>query len=235
MEGNLLGERDKLRGAAHKVGDVADAACPQQLVAVGNGVAHVARVVGVGTHGDHLAAQLVEGGENLCVVGGRAGVVQAGVDFDAPTGLDGAAENLPDDVLVPVQADGLVIGAPVHYASPAGAMLSFLDRMFFAGSKNFAHKPGACVTSARRAGTTASLDVLSKYLTISQMPLVSAHYWPMVHGGSPEEVRQDAEGMQVMRRLGDNMAWLLRCIEAAKEKGIEPPAPEKRVWTNFIR
>ena len=133
------------------------------------------------------------------------------------------------------QADGLVIGAPVHYASPAGAMLSFLDRMFFAGSKNFAHKPGACVTSARRAGTTASLDVLSKYLTISQMPLVSAHYWPMVHGGSPEEVRQDAEGMQVMRRLGDNMAWLLRCIEAGREKGIEPQCPEQRVFTNFVR
>ena len=133
------------------------------------------------------------------------------------------------------QADGLVIGAPVHYASPAGAMLSFLDRIFFAGSKNFAHKPGACVTSARRAGTTASLDVLSKYLTISQMPLVSAHYWPMVHGGSPEEVRQDAEGMQVMRRLGDNMAWLLRCIEAGREKGIEPQCPEQRVFTNFVR
>lgn len=133
------------------------------------------------------------------------------------------------------QADGLVIGAPVHYASPAGAMLSFLDRMFFAGSKNFAHKPGACVTSARRARTTASLDVLSKYLTISQMPLVSAHYWPMVHGGSPEEVRQDAEGMQVMRRLGDNMAWLLRCIEAGREKGIEPQCPEQRVFTNFVR
>ena len=133
------------------------------------------------------------------------------------------------------QADGLVIGAPVHYASPAGAMLSFLDRMFFAGSKNFAHKPGACVTSARRAGTTASLDVLSKYLTISQMLLVSAHDWPMVHGGSPEEVRQDAEGMQVMRRLGDNMAWLLRCIEAGREKGIEPQCPEQRVFTNFVR
>ena len=133
------------------------------------------------------------------------------------------------------QADGLVLGAPVHYASPAGAMLSFLDRMFFAGSKNFAHKPGACVTSARRAGTTASLDVLSKYMSISQMPLVSAHYWPMVHGGSPEEVRQDAEGMQVMRALGNNMAWLLRCMEAARERGMEPPVPEKRVWTNFIR
>ena len=133
------------------------------------------------------------------------------------------------------QADGLVISAPVHYASPAGAMLSFLDRMFYAGGGSFAHKPGACVVSARRAGTTASLDVLSKYMSISQMPLVSSHYWNMVHGNNPEQVRQDVEGMQVMRALGRNMAWLLRCIEAAKEKGIAQPEEEPRQWTNFIR
>ena len=133
------------------------------------------------------------------------------------------------------QADGLVIGAPVHYASPAGAMLSFLDRMFFAGSKNFAHKPGACVTSARRAGTTASLDVLSKYLTISQMPLVSAHYWPMVHGSDAEQVRLDEEGCQTMRNLGRNMAWMLKCIEAGKAAGIVAPTAENDKRTNFIR
>ncbi|MBQ6000409.1 MAG: flavodoxin family protein [Clostridia bacterium] len=133
------------------------------------------------------------------------------------------------------QADGLVIGSPVHYASPAGAMLSFLDRMFYAGSEAFAHKPGACVVSARRAGTTASLDVLTKYITISQMPLVSSCYWNMVHGSNAEQVAQDKEGLQVMRTLGANMAWLLRCIQTAKEHGVEPPAQEKRIFTNFIR
>lgn len=129
-------------------------------------------------------------------------------------------------------ADGLIIGAPVFYASPNGAMLSFLDRMFFAGPKDFAYKPGAAVVSARRAGTTASLDALNKYFLISNMPIVPSQYWNMVHGNAPEEVKQDLEGLQIMRTLGRNMAWMLRCFAS----GERPPAPEpERAHTNFIR
>lgn len=132
------------------------------------------------------------------------------------------------------QADGLVLGSPVYYASPNGMFLAMLDRMFYAGDC-FRYKPAACVVSARRAGTTAALDALNKYSLISQMPLVSSQYWAMVHGNTPDEVRQDKEGMQIMRTLGRNMAWLLKCIRAGKDAGIAPSAPEKRVGTNFIR
>ena len=132
-------------------------------------------------------------------------------------------------------ADGLIVGSPVHYASPAGALLAFLDRMFFAGADRFAHKPAAAFTSARRAGTTASLDVINKYFTISQMPVVSSTYWNMVHGGRAEDVAEDAEGLQTARNLARTMAWLLRCIEAGRKAGIEPPEAELKNRTNFIR
>lgn len=132
-------------------------------------------------------------------------------------------------------ADGFVFGAPVYYAHPCGAMLSAMDRMFYASSKTFAHKPGAVVVSARRAGTTASLDALQKHLSIVGMPVITSTYWNMVHGNAPEEVKQDLEGMQTMRNLGRNMAWILKCIEAGKQAGIEEPAPEKTARTNFIR
>ena len=97
------------------------------------------------------------------------------------------------------------------------------------------NKPGAAVVSARRAGTTASLDVLNKYFTISRMPVVSSRYWNMVHGQTPEDVMQDAEGMQVMELLGRNMAWLLKCIAAGKQAGVLPPQLDNPVMTNFIR
>lgn len=133
------------------------------------------------------------------------------------------------------EADGIIIGSPVYYASPSGEVLSFLDRLFWLYGEDMKHKPGAAVVSARRAGTTASLDVLNKYFMINEMPVVSSQYWNMVHGNSPEEVRKDEEGMQIMRTLGRNMAWLLKCIAAGKEKGIVPGPAEKRAHTNFIR
>lgn len=134
------------------------------------------------------------------------------------------------------EIDGLIVGSPVHYASAAGAISSFLDRMFFASAGAFAYKPGAAVVSARRAGTTAALDQLNKYFTISKMPVVSSQYWNMVHGSTPEDVAKDLEGMQVMRTLGRNMAWMLKCFEAGKNAGIEIPKPEEpRAITNFIR
>lgn len=132
------------------------------------------------------------------------------------------------------QADGLIVGTPVYFASPNGSLISFLDRMFYADS-SMAYKPAAAVASARRAGTTASLDVIYKYFTIRNMPVVSSHYWNMVHGNTPEEVARDLEGLQVMRALGSNMAWLLKSIEAGRAAGIKLPEPEKREQTNFIR
>ena len=132
-------------------------------------------------------------------------------------------------------ADGVIFGSPVHFAGPAGNLHSLLDRVFYA-KRSFAGKPGAAVLSCRRSGGTASFDVLNKYFTISGMPIVSSQYWNVVHGNTPDEVRQDGEGMQVMRTLGRNMVWLLRCIEAGKQAGIDYPAPEDRhVFTNFIR
>lgn len=133
------------------------------------------------------------------------------------------------------EADGFVFGSPVYYAHPSGRLLSFMDRAFFAGKKNFAYKPAAAVVSARRAGTTGSVDVITKHFTISNMPVVPSNYWNMVHGSKPEDVRQDFEGMQIMRNLGLNMAWMLKCIEAGKKSGIEFPVAEEKIWTNFIR
>lgn len=132
-------------------------------------------------------------------------------------------------------ADGFIFGSPVYYAHPSGRIISLLNRIFYAGSAVFANKPGAAVVSARRAGTTASLDVLNKYFTISRMPIVSSRYWNMVHGNTPEEVRQDEEGMQIMKILGQNMAWLLKCIAAGRQVGIMPPEAEAVHMTNFIR
>jgi len=131
-------------------------------------------------------------------------------------------------------SDGLIIGSPVYYASANGSLLCLLDRMFFAGNC-FAHKPAAAVVSARRAGTTASIDVLNKYFTIAQMPVISSSYWNMVHGNTPEEVKRDSEGMQTMRNLARNMAWLLKCIACGKENGVSVPINEYNNRTNFIR
>jgi len=134
------------------------------------------------------------------------------------------------------KADGFVFGTPVYFASGAGGMNSFMDRVFFAArSKVMPYKPGAVVASCRRAGSTAALDNMLKYLTISQMPVVTSNYWSMVHGSKPEDVETDLEGMQVMRYIGKNMAWLLKCIEAGKKAGIDIPEQEKKIWTNFVR
>lgn len=132
-------------------------------------------------------------------------------------------------------SDGFVFGTPVYYAHPAGQLLAVLDRAFYAGGAAFAGKPGAAVASARRAGTTAALDVVCKHFMDAEMPVVSSTYWNMVHGTSPEEVEADAEGLQTMRNLGRRLAWLLKSIEAGRAAGIEPPRIEREAWTNFIR
>lgn len=132
-------------------------------------------------------------------------------------------------------ADGLIVGSPVYYAGPNATVCAFMDRVFFLKSAPYAFKPAACVVSCRRGGATASFDRLNKYFTIARMPVVSSQYWNGVHGNSAEEELQDKEGMQIMRTLGDNMAWLLKCIEAGKKAGIYPPEPEPWISTNFVR
>lgn len=130
------------------------------------------------------------------------------------------------------QADGVVIGSPVYYAGPNGALCALLDRVFYAGGSTLSFKPAAAVVSARRSGTTAAFERLNKYFTINRMPVVSSQYWNGVHGFTPDEVMQDEEGLQTMRTLGDNMAWLLKSIVNGKQT-----LPEKEIWTptNFIR
>ena len=118
-------------------------------------------------------------------------------------------------------ADGLIVGSPVYYASPTGEILMFLDRL--------------SIASARRGGTTSTVDVLNKYFQINQMPVVSSNYWNIVHGNTPDEVVKDEEGMQTMRLLGQNFAWLVKSIDAAKKQGIELPQGENKIKTNYIR
>jgi multimeric flavodoxin WrbA len=133
-------------------------------------------------------------------------------------------------------ANGFIVGTPVFFGGPNGQLLAMLDRSFYANRRVFMGKPGAAIASARRSGATASLDTLMKYFTTSAMPLVTAHHWPIIHGNTPDEVKQDFEGLQTMRVLGQNMGWLLKCIEAGKASGIDYPVlKEPPQLTNFIR
>lgn len=135
--------------------------------------------------------------------------------------------------------DGFIFGTPVHWAAASGAITSFLDRVFYAdscgGRKSFYLKPAATVISARRAGTTATFDQINKYFGLLQMPIITSQYWNMVHGAKPEEVKQDLEGMQIMRTLGRNMAFFLKCKEAGIKAGVKLLEVEPTVFTNFIR
>lgn len=138
------------------------------------------------------------------------------------------------------QADGFIFGSPVYYSGVNGSLMSFMDRVFFSSGgqspKPFALKPAAAVVSARRAGTTSSIDQINKYFMIQQMPIVSSRYWNMVHGNTPEEVQQDEEGLQIMRILARNMAWLLKLKEAGEKAGVPLPKQEEQIhFTNFIR
>jgi len=132
--------------------------------------------------------------------------------------------------------DGFIFGTPVHYAAASGAITSFMDRIFYAGSKELYYmKPAAAISIARRGGTTATWDQLNKYFGISQMPIVTSQYWNMVHGAFGEQVKEDLEGMQTMRTLARNMAYLLKCLDAGRKSGVQLPETETKVATNFIR
>lgn len=133
------------------------------------------------------------------------------------------------------QYDGMVVGSPVYYAGPAGQLCAFLDRLFYSGSRLMRGKLAAAVVSCRRAGSSAALDRLYKYFTISNMTVVGSQYWNMVHGSCPEDVKKDEEGLQTMRVLAENMAWMLRNLEAGEAANVALPEKERRLWTNFIR
>ena len=130
--------------------------------------------------------------------------------------------------------DGFVFGSPVHFASSSGALTSFMDRAFYGRRKLFENKPACCICSCRRGGASATFDQINKYFSMNNMPIVTSQYWNQVHGTNPDEVKRDLEGMQTMRTLGNNMAWLLKCIDIAKKSGLEYPKNEEIIKTNFI-
>lgn len=145
-------------------------------------------------------------------------------------------DNLVKDVETNLNSyDAIVVGSPVYYAGAAGQLTAFLDRLFFSSQGKMAGKLGASVVSCRRGGATATFDQLNKYFTISNMPIVSSQYWNQVHGHTAEDVMKDEEGLQTMRTLGENMAWLLASIEAGRKAGIQAPEYEQPIMTNFIR
>ena len=189
----------------------------------------------------HTALNIIK--EELEKNGVNAEIFHAGKTTKGCMGCGFCAKNgkcITDDcvneaLLLLDDADAFVFGSPVHYASMSGAMTSFLDRLFYAGGKKLCQKPCAVVASCRRAGSTTTIDQLLKYPEFMQMPIINGQYWPMVHGNTPEEVMKDSEGIQVMRTIGKNMAWILKCIEAGKNIGINPPETEEKIKTNYIR
>ncbi len=131
--------------------------------------------------------------------------------------------------------DALIVGSPVYYGGPCSQITAFLDRLFYSGAAKWTGKPASSIVSCRRGGASAAYDRLNKYFEMSNMPVVTSQYWNQIHGNSADEAAQDLEGLQTMRTLGENLAWLLKCIEAGRKAGIEAPAYEKRIGTNFIR
>ena len=132
------------------------------------------------------------------------------------------------------KADGFIFGSPVYFAGVNGALCALLDRAFYSQRDAFTGKPGAAVVSCRRGGASTAFDRLNKYFTISQMPVVASQYWNAVHGNTPEEVKKDEEGLQIMRTLGQRMAWLLKSLAAA-QSSVTLFQPEEKIRTNFIR
>lgn len=129
------------------------------------------------------------------------------------------------------EIDGIIVGSPVHYAAPSGQITSFLGRLFYSSSSLLQNKPASAIVSCRRGGASSAYEQLLKFFQMSNMPIVTSQYWNQVHGTNPEEVKRDEEGMQTMRTLADNMAWMVKSINAA---ALQLPEREKRLRTNFI-
>ncbi|MDE7283458.1 MAG: flavodoxin family protein [Lachnospiraceae bacterium] len=181
-------------------------------------VAKTLETEGIETHIFHIGKKPVRG----CIACGACGKLGKCVFDDDPAN---------EMMKLMQEADGIVIGSPVYYAGPNGALCALLDRAFYAGS-GFEFKPAAAVVSARRSGTTATFDRLNKYFTINRMPVVSSQYWNGVHGSTPDDVKKDEEGLQTMRTIGYNMAWMLKSIAEGKQP---LPTIEPFNRTNFIR
>jgi len=175
---------------------------------------------GVETETIHLGASGIHG----CIACGHCGRKGSCVFQDDP--VNETAQKFR-------RADGLIVGSPVYYGSANGSLVSFLDRLFYSTGFDKTMKLGAAVVSCRRGGNTATFDELNKYFTISGMPVVSSQYWNMVHGFTAQDVEKDLEGLQTMRVLGRNMAFLLRAIAAEKEKHGLPKKEDARAFTSF--
>ena len=166
-----------------------------------------------------------------CIACGKCAELKRCVFAD--DGVNAFAEKAKD-------ADGFVFGSPVYYAHPSGRIQSFLDRLFFSTMNadryaSLRHKPVASIVVARRAGTSASFDVLNKYATISQMIVVGSTYWNEFHALTKDDVPGDPEGLQTLRNLARNMVYVMKCLKAGRDAGINPPAIETEVLTNFVR
>lgn len=187
---------------------------------------------------DEIAKTLKENGveAEIIHIGGNVAAGCLGCGYCGKNGKCINDSDILNSVIDKVkEADGYVFGSPVHYAAASGDITAFLDRLFYSQGKYMAYKPGCAVCTCRRGGATAAFEQLNKYFTINNMPVVSSNYWNMAHGNTPEEVLQDKEGMQIMRGLGRNMAWILKCIEAGKTAKVPMPEMEDKIKTNFIR
>ena len=131
--------------------------------------------------------------------------------------------------------DGIIVGSPVYYAAPTSYLTAFMDRLFYSAGAKFAYKPAACIVSCSRGGASAAFDRIMKYFTINNMLVVGSNYWNQIHGSKAEDIHKDEEGVQTLRILAKNFAWTLKCLQAGKENGINPPEGEKKIKTNFIR
>lgn len=151
------------------------------------------------------------------------------------TGICAFDDKVNDVIDALDEIDGIIVGSPVYYAGVSGQITSFLDRLFYAAGGRMKGKPAAAVVSCRRGGASAAFEIINKYFMMNNMPVVTSQYWNQVHGNTPEEVKQDEEGLQTIRTLAQNMTWLLRSIEAGKKAGVEYPVYEKKIATNFIR
>lgn len=169
----------------------------------------------------HIGKEAIHG----CIACGHCGKAGACVFDDVVNRVAGKL----------MEADGLVFGTPVYYAGISGQLKSFMDRLFYAYGRKLSHKPAAAVVSARRGGCLAAFDDVNRYFSISCMPIVTSQYWNQVHGSCADDVRKDEEGLQTMRTLARNMAWLLQCINVARQQGISAPEREPVLRTNFIR
>lgn len=179
-------------------------------------------------HAERIETELVQVGAQPIAGCIACGKCKNGAPCIFDDGVNVVAEKL-DEI------DGIIVGAPIYYAGPSAQSTAFLDRLFYSAGAKLKGKPAAAIVSCRRGGASAGFDRLNKYFSINSMPIVTSQYWNQVHGNTPEEVIQDEEGMQTMRTLAQNMAWLLRCIEAGKRCGIPMPQHEPKLRTNFIR